>query len=140
MREKILKRQVKQTAQVRYYVRRSRIEQVISSVRRGVKARSWGRERSLLFLKEETVGGSGRLRQEAGHQGASEAGGWSVAGAATAPRSGWKDVFYKAGALTDHSGCGGVLYVEVNRVKLYIGGNVASLDNEFDVGHVESYT
>lgn len=74
MREKILKRQVKQTAQVRYYVRRSRIEQVISSVRRGVKARSWGREWSLLFLKEETVGGSGRLRQEAGHQGASEAG------------------------------------------------------------------
>lgn len=44
--------------------------------------------------------------------------------------------------ISDGDDCGsaGVLYVEVNRVKLYIGGNVASLDNEFDVGHVESYT
>lgn len=120
MREKILKRQVKQTTEERYYVRRSRIEQVISSVRRGVKTRSWGQEHSLLFLKEETGGGRhrGEFRQEAGHQGASEhghegPGAWSLAGAATPPRGGWQDIFYKAGgpgppsALTDHSGRGG---------------------------------
>lgn len=73
MREKILKRQVKQTTEVRHYVRRSRIEQVISSVRRGVKTRSWGQEQSLLFLKEGTVGGAGERGESAGRKPATRA-------------------------------------------------------------------